>query len=241
MQIRPVFLLTSPAKCAILLPSSLRGDGVKKALRQYLAVILVVAVSALLLAGATRGHANRQREAVDDRIQRIIMMLEGHAPLANNEIHASIHNHPIHIFLMNNHLSGILLHARLYQAMPVIEVNGEELRHYNLIVSHSNTNLHIAAQEPTIEEIAEMHANCVCSAFDPLFFRESNGITHFWHCFSIGNERFYIIGVVQAFPLGTALRQLAPVYAMTALLFAALFITHKTHTKKSPIEENPDA
>ncbi|MCL2195893.1 MAG: hypothetical protein FWB76_08095 [Oscillospiraceae bacterium] len=212
----------------------------KEVLRRYLSVVLVIAVSVVLLAGVTHAHANRHREALDDRIQRLIMMLEGHAHHADTEIHASIYAHPVHIFLMNNHQSGILLHTRLYQALPLLEVHGEQPQHYNLIATYSNTNLRIPAQEQTIEEVAEMHMNCVCRILAPMRVRASNGITYFWHCFFIGDERFYIVGVAQAFPLRAALRQLAPVYAMAALLFAALIIVKKKHTTITH-EENPDA
>jgi len=199
-------------------------------MRKLWFVIVATVVSVLVLTNVTHTQVQHQREVMNDQIQHITLLLEGRARRFDDPAYASMQDRAIaHFFIYNQ--SDVVINTRLYYALPPLEMFGQNVYHYNLIVEHSNVNVHFQPQLPAIEEVAEMHAYCVCR-HAPMR-SDSRGMVQFTLCFAIDDNQFYMIGVAQAFPRLAVVRQLWPVYIMTALLLLALIFVQQKLMKIS--------
>ena len=203
---------------------------------------LLVVVSILLLVLATTMQAERQRIFMWHQAQHQADLLRTRVYFFSSNPEEFPQTEIFESFMGNINIVGVLFHPEHLDQPPTYTVAlGPGLGRSDVSPEDDRNNRRIAQLEASAinharELIAslEQDDSTVSSIYDGSdnLRRLRIGVSDL----NPTDEGFHFTWVAEAFPLRAALRQLIPIYIMTALLLTALFLPRKKHTPK----ENSD-
>jgi len=214
----------------------------KEPLWHILPAVMIV-LSVLFLLGATRMQVLRQREVMNSQIRLASVLLEEF--IYRSLTRPGVENISVHL----QQAMGYFRDALDKDVIKAVALLYHESDLEQSLAEYTSgwfprDKRRIARLEDKAQARVPWHAesnNCGHSMCRHLTGGGGSGgsITDFWieknnnYCVETDEEgTFYISWVAECYPMFAAMRQLIPVYVMTALLIAAVVLTKKKYTKK---------